>query len=194
MTHVKTKRTAVPRRMRTIAGVAALTASLLMSACQTNNTIVAEGIGFREARFQEISAMENYRRCVDDAMQLDADARFKGTPGGYLANARLIEKCEANLGPEAAHVAIEERMRAYALSIVNYTKGGNLAKAQENLSKFQQAFPGYDLYLPNGASFVDTMSILTGKRVSPSSYELSMLNIDPQVEAEFERLKYWQKN
>lgn len=174
-------------------GMIGVTAALLLSACQTTPG-PAEGIGFREARFQEISAMERYRGCVDDATQLDADARAKGNPGGYIASARLIEKCEADLGPEAAHVAVEERMRAYALGIVNYTKGGDLAKAQENLGRFQQAFVGYDLYLPNGASFVDTMSLMTGRKAIPNSYELSMLNINNKVGSEFSRLKYWKKN
>ena len=193
MTQTNNQSPAKTRHRRAVAGLAGLTAALLLSACQTT-TSPSEGIGFREARFQEISAMENYRGCVDDAAHLDAGARAKGNPGGYLASARLIEKCEADLGPEAAHVAVDERMRAYALGIINFTKGGDLAKAQENLGKFKQAFGNYDLYLPNGASFVDTMSILTGKRAVPNSYELSMLNVDRKVESEFERLKYWEKN
>ena len=194
MTHSCSERPERQRRKRLFAGIAGVTAALLLSACQTTVNPAAEGIGFREARFQEISAMETYRGCVDDAMTLNDDARAKGNPGGYLASARLIEKCEADLGPEAAHVVKEERMRAYALGIVNFVKGGDLAKAQANLSKFQQAFAGHDLYLPNGASFIDTMSLLTGKRAVPSSYELSMLNIDRKVESEIERLKYWKKN
>ena len=176
-----------------LVGAVGLTAVLLASACQTTSS-PSEGIGFREARFQEISAMENYRSCVDDAVKLDQDARSKGNPGGYIASARLIGKCEADLGPEAAHVAIEERMQAYALGIVNYAKGGDLATAQANLGMFQTAFAGYDLYLPNGASFIDTMTLLTGKRSIPNSYELSMLNINAKTETEFERLKYWKKN
>ena len=85
-------------------------------------------------------------------------------------------------------------MQAYALGIVNYAKGGDLATAQANLGMFQTAFAGYDLYLPNGASFIDTMTLLTGKRSIPNSYELSMLNINAKTETEFERLKYWKKN
>ena len=125
MTQTNTQSPAKTRRHKAVTGLVGLTAALLISACQTT-TSPSEGIGFLEARFQEISAMESYRGCVDDAAQLDADARAKGNPGGYLASARLIEKCEADLGPEAAHVAVEERMRTYALGIVNYTKGGDL--------------------------------------------------------------------
>lgn len=182
-----------PVRRGPVAGLLGLGALLALSACQTAME-PAEGIGFREARFQEISAMEGYRGCVEDAMKLDADARAKNSPGGYIASARLIEKCEAELGPEAAHVAVEERMRAYALGIVNHAKGGDLAKAQENLGRFQQAFPGYDLYMPNGASFIDTMALLTGRRSVPDTYELSMLHIGPDLGSELERLRFWKKN
>ena len=181
------------RRFRPLAGLIGLAALVGLSACQTT-TGPAEGIGFREARFQEISAMEGYRSCVDDAVKLDADAREKASPAGYLASARLVERCEAELGPEAAHIAVEERMRAYALGIVNYARGGDLARAQENLGRFQQAFPGQDLYLPNGASFIDTMALLTGRRSIPDSYELSMLHVGPDVGSELERLKYWDRN
>lgn len=184
---------AKPRRSLAFVGITSLAAAILLSACQSNTTL-SEGIGFRQARFQEISAMESYRGCIDDAMQMDEDARAKGNLGGYIASARLIEKCESNLGPEAAHLAIEERMRAYAIAIVNYTKGGDLSTAQKNLGKFKQSFGEYDLYLPNGASFVDTMALLTGERTVNSSYDLSILNIDQKVEAEFERLQYWQTN
>ena len=178
---------------RSMAGAMGLSAILLSSACQSiPNT--SEGIGFREARFKEIFAMDNYRSCVDDALKLDTDARSKRNSGGYIASARLIEKCEADLGPEVSHIAVEERMRAYALGIVNYAKGGDLSNSQKNLEKFRKAFKGYDLYLPNGASFIDAMTILTGKKTIPSPYELTMLNINSKTETEFERLKYWTKN
>jgi hypothetical protein len=107
-------------RAATASAVLALTAFL--GACQTQSMGGAmEGIGFRQERFQEIAAMQTYRACVDDAVKLDTEARAQGNPGGYIASARLIEKCEAELGPEAATVAQEERMRAYALSASSTT-------------------------------------------------------------------------
>ena len=178
---------------KSIACAMGLSAIFLSSACQSIPN-ASEGIGFREARFKEISAMDNYRSCVDDALKLDSDARSKSNSGGYIASARLIEKCEADLGLEVSHIAVEERMRAYALGILNYAKGGDLSSSQDNLEKFRRAFEGYDLYLPNGASFIDTMTILTGEKSISSPYELTMLNINTKTETEFERLRYWAKN
>ena len=180
-------------RAATTGAVLALTAFL--GACQTLTTGSAmEGIGFRQERFQEISAMQTYRACVDDAVKLDAEARAQGNPGGYIASARLIEKCEAELGPEAATVAQEERMRAYALSVLNYLKAGDVQSSRANLETFKRTFAGYDLYLANGASFTDTMELLTGGKSVPSPYEVSLLNVNRDVKAELQRVRFWKHN
>ena len=57
-----------------------------------------EGIGYRESRFAEISAMSSYRKCRHQALDLDKQARKERTPSRYLASARLIDKCESELG------------------------------------------------------------------------------------------------
>ncbi len=174
---------------------AVLALAVFLGACQTISTGRAmEGIGFRQERFQEIAAMQTYRACVEDAVKLDTEARSQGNPGGYLASARLIEKCEAELGPEAASVAQEERMRAYALSILDYLKGGDLQASRANLETFKRTFAGHDLYLANGASFIDTMELLTGGKSVPSPYEVSLLNVNRDVKAELQRVRFWKHN
>ena len=172
---------------------ATLALTALVGACQTTET-VPEGIGFREARFEEISAMQTYRGCVDDAAKLNQEARSRNNPGGYLASARLYERCESELGPEARNLAQEERMRAYAISILNYLKGGDVQASRTNLETFKRAFAGYDLYLPDGASFVDTMDLLTGGKAVPSPYGVSLLNVSPDVKAELQRVRFWKVN
>ena len=180
-------------RAATARAVLALTAFL--GACQTLSTGGAmEGIGFRQERFQDIAAMQTYRACVDDALKLDAEARAQSNPGGYIASARLIEKCEAELGPEAATVAQEERMRAYALSVLNYLKAGDVQSSRANLETFKRTFAGYDLYLANGASFTDTMELLTGGKSVPSPYEVSLLNVNRDVKTELQRVRFWKHN
>ena len=180
-------------RAATAGAVLALTAFL--GACQTLSTGNAvEGIGFRQERFQEISAMQTYRACVDDAVKLDAEARTQGNPGGYIASARLIEKCESELGPEAATVAQEERMRAYGLSVLNYLKAGDVQSSRANLETFKRTFAGHDLYLANGASFTDTMDLLTGGKSVPSPYEVSLLNVNRNVKTELQRVRFWKHN
>ena len=174
---------------------AVLALAAVLGACQTIPTGRAlEGIGFRQERFQEFAAMETYRACVKDAFKLDTEARAQGNPGGYLASARLIEKCEAELGPEAATVAQEERMRAYALSVLDYLKGGDVQSSRANLETFKRTFAGHDLYLANGASFIDTMELLTGGKSVPSPYEVSLLNVNRDVRAELQRVRFWKHN
>ena len=180
-------------RAATAGAVLALNAFL--GACQTQSMGGAlEGIGFRQERFQEIAAMQTYRACVDDAVKLDTEARAQGHPGGYIASARLIEKCEAELGPEAVTVAQEERMRAYALSVLNYLKAGDVRSSRANLETFKRTFAGYDLYLANGASFTDTMELLTGGKSVPNPYEVSLLNVNRDVKAELQRVRFWKHN
>jgi hypothetical protein len=153
-----------------------------------------EGIDFRQARFLEISAMRDYRGCIDDALKVAEQAKASGQTGGYRTSAKIFERCEAELGPEAAQLAREERMRNYALGIVNYIKAGDIRHAQTNLEKFKKAFDGHDLYLPNGASFIDSVALLTTKRDDASVQEMAMMNISSTLRAEIQRVRFWKNN
>ncbi|MBT5195493.1 MAG: hypothetical protein HOM07_24355, partial [Rhodospirillaceae bacterium] len=69
----------------------AIGAALMATACNPVTTAQQkEGIGFRQARFAEISAMRSYRQCRDDALALDGQARADGSSARYLAAARLL--------------------------------------------------------------------------------------------------------
>lgn len=190
-----------PVRRRNLKGMQTLKMGLLMAglltgvaACVPAHTGPAEGIGFREARFQEISAMREYRSCVEDATAQGDTARQTANAGAYLASARLLEQCEANLGPEAQQIAVEERMQAYALSILNYVRAGDLASAQQNLETFRMAFPGQDLSLQDGSSFLDNMAFLTRGIVQPTGGEQPLFNVNRNLRAEMSRARYWKQN
>lgn len=187
-------KTGLKRLGRTAAGGAVL---LSVTACNTfygGDQPAAEGIGYRDARYQEIAAMRDFRDCRDQAVELDEKARTGHSAGQYLASARLLDKCEANLGPEVRDVAIEERMRAYGLSVQNYIKGGDMISAQANFERFQQAFPNRDLYYPDGTSFVETMSTLLGRQKKTDYGQLSTLNVNRDLKDEMRRVTYWQQN
>ena len=170
-------------------------AGLILSACNMQaNQAFNDGIGYREARFAEISAMREYRQCRDDALNLDTQARKEGSSARYLSSARLIEKCEAEVAASAAKAGENERMRAYALSIQNYFKGGDIAKAQQNLENLKTAFPGKDLYFPDGSSFVETMEVLLGMKDRSSIGQFSAVNVNQGLKAELRRVDYWKKN
>ena len=166
----------------------------LLSACQTVSNQAAEGIGFREARFEEISAMRDWRECRDDAFAFDKQAKSQGSPAKYLVSADLISKCEADIGPDSSHLAQDERMRAYALSTQNYLKGGDFNKARVNLSKFKNHFSGQDLYFTDGSSFIESMEILLGQKEKPAVGELMLINVSEELKSELRRMRYWKKH
>jgi hypothetical protein len=176
--------------------VVAMSAALLtISACNLNNQANnMEGIGFREARFQEISDMKEYRQCRDDGVELDAKARSSGSVGQYLSSARLLEKCEAELGQDTATTALDERMRSYALGIQNYIKGGDLQMASRNLARFKEAFAGKDLYFTSGASFTETMESILGQKGSGAFSATASLNVNSELISEMRRVRYWKRH
>jgi hypothetical protein len=166
----------------------------MLTGCVSATTGDGEGIGYRQKRFQEISVMRSYRSCVDDAMKVAEDARSQGHAAGYRRSARIIERCEADLGPESMTLAQEERMRAYAVSILNYVKAGDITNAQKNLETFRKSFGGYDLYLANGSSFIDTMTLITASRDHAQPHRSAMLNISKDLRTELQRVTFWKRN
>lgn len=169
---------------------------LALGACQTESGsgFAKEGIGYREARFTEITALRGYRSCTEEAQALDVKARETRSPARYLASARLIERCETELGMGAAGLATEERMRNYALAVHNYVRGGDLKKARETFERFHTAFPNQDLYYADGSSFVDATRALLGQASDQEMGRFSMLNINRTLKAEMSRMSHWTNN
>lgn len=199
LTHIRMKRRElVDRRGHpSRAGLMMLivAAAVALSACTaTTSGGPRESIGFRQARYAEIAAMLSYRHCRDEGLALDAQARKSGSLGRYLTSAQLLERCEADLGPNLSHIAEEERMRAYAVSIQNYAKAGDINAARARLSALTAAFPGHDLYFADGASFVATMEVLLGIRDRKAVAKFAPLNVNDTVKAELRRAYYWQTN
>lgn len=183
----------IPRKSMVSLRRAAFVALALggLSACANDISGPLEGIGYREARFEQLAMMREYRKCRDEGFELDRQARASGTTGTYLASARILEKCETVLGPDASGIARDERMRAYALSIQNYFKGGDVEKARDNFSRFRQQFADYDFYYPDGTSFVTTMEALLGQRERWTFGEFSALNVNDGLKSEMRRVLYW---
>ncbi|MCH8917454.1 MAG: hypothetical protein IIC52_05305 [Proteobacteria bacterium] len=174
-------------------GACALVLTFSLGACflGTDND-AAEGIGFRQARFEEMKVIREYRACRTEGMELDRKALASGSSGTYLAGARVLEKCEADLGPGANGAITDgERMHAYALSVQNYLKGGDVARARDNFDKFQAAFPHRDLYYADGSSYMSTMEALLGRSEPWTFGEFANLNVSDQLKSEMRRLHYW---
>ncbi len=166
-------------------------AALTLAACANNGVSMGEGIGFREARFEQISLMREYRKCRDQGFELDRKARNSGSTGTYLASAQVLEKCEASIGTNGSGIARNERMRAIALSVQNYFKGGDVEHSRDNFDKFKRKFPDHDLYYPDGSSFIVTMDTLLGRKERWTFGEFSALNVNSTLKGEMRRMLYW---
>ena len=88
----------------------------------------------------------------------------------------------------------ERRMRAYALSVQNHLKGGDIAKARENLDAMRASFPKRDLFYSDGSSFTDSMSVLLGEIDVKRTGHLTLYNIPDDLRSELLRARYWQRN
>lgn len=176
-----------------IRAACALVLTFSLSACflGTDNE-AAEGIGFRQARFEEMKMIREYRACRSEGVELDKKALASGSAGTYLASARVLEKCEASLGPGSnGSITESERMHGYALSVQNYLKGGDVARARDNFDKFRTSFPHRDLYYADGTSFISTMEALLGRQEPWTFGEFANLNVSDQLKSEMRRLHYW---
>ncbi len=174
--------------------VAAATLAVLGACSMTPSLPDFDSITFREDRYQDISAMRGFQSCRDEALDLDGQARTSGDSARYLASARLLERCGADLGAEASTVSADERMRAVALTVQNYLKGGDAGAARRNLERFKQAFPDKDLYYPDGSSFRETMEVLLGQRDPTDFGQYATLNVSSTLKDEMRRVEYWKHN
>lgn len=152
-----------------------------------------EGIGYRQARFQQVQQVRDYRTCRDHGVELDTKARSSGEPSGYLAAARMLEGCETDLGSAASTLAVEERMRALALAVQGRMKGGDLRGARAALDRMQDGFKDRDLYFDDGTSFIESMDALLvaggdGGRVAPST-----ANVPTTLKEELRRIAEWRR-
>lgn len=172
---------------RVALGATLLAAALAGCATPPRSAPPAEGIGYREARFEEMAAMRAWRDCRDEAFELDRSATGSGSAHRYLASARLLERCEANLGAAARIVAREERMRAYAVAVQNHLRGGDVAAARRALASLEDAFPDADLYLADGSSVVDSLSVVLEVDDRP----IARANVGETLREELVRLGRW---
>lgn len=187
-------------RSKPVRNAAFLAVSVLLSACATDGLFgkaevpaPVEDASVREARAAE-AAMQGWRECRDDALALDAQGRATGDSAKYLAAARLFGKCEKEVGESLMGSAVDERMRALALSVQDNLKGGDVSAAKSALVEFEEKFPGLDLYYADGSSFIDSYSLLLESARDGSGGDIAVMNASPAVKSEVRRMRFWQRN
>lgn len=146
---------------------------------------------FRQSRYQQVLKIQDFEACREEGLKLDSQARTRGSTGAYLTSARVLEKCNVDLGSASDGVAQDERMRLAALATMNYFRGGDVEQARRGFENFRATYPGHDLYFSGGESFLATGDALLG-RSAPFSYgEFATLNVSQVVKSEIRRINHW---
>ena len=167
-------------------------AMLALTACNLNQAAnPLADVEFREARFEEMQKLQSFRTCRDQALNMDSQARARGASGAFLTSARVLEKCNADLGTAAKSVPEDERMRLQALSVINYFKGGDVEMARRQFNGFKAAWPEHDLYFSGGTSFVATAEALLGRTEPQIFGQFLALNVTDEVKSEMRRINHW---
>ena len=173
----------------------AIVGAIGLSAClQTTASTDRANAGFSETRAAENIAIQDWRECREEALTLDRLARQGRSAARYLGSARLLEKCEIGLEPSVAKRIGNDLLRADALTIQNYLKGGDVAQARENLAKLKSAFPEQELRFPDGSSVIATMELLLDQRDRDDVTNFASINASEAVKMELRRVRYWKRN
>jgi hypothetical protein len=166
--------------------------AITLSACVMNaGANPSAGIDFRQARYAEVTRIDSFQECREEALLMDRQARARGDSGAYITSAVIMEKCETGLEGSPRGVALDDRMRLAALATVNYLKGGDAEKARRSLSGFKRTFPEKDIYFADGASFIATAELLLGRPKSIGFGEFATMNVNRDVKNEMRRLAHW---
>lgn len=176
--------------------ISALTAAGLSGCLVTTGSQPApdSGINYRMARHAEVEALRTYQDCHEEALALDRLGRSQASSAKFAASAAVAEGCEADLGMAASALPVDIRMRNTALAVQNYVRAGDVDSGRRMLAAFDGAFPGQDLYLPDGSSFIRTMDLLVGDHDSTDLGPYSRVNGSDEVKSELRRLVYWREN
>ena len=179
------KRLSVPLIALGALGLAACQQTVLTSSAPTTSVL---------DRANEMQNVLNFDSCLSNGLEQDAQATASDEKRQYLASARPLSSCDAKLRDSASLVAIEQRMKAKALAVQNFIKGGDIQLARLALTDFEAGFDGADLIYADGSSFTDTMHALLYRFDDPVSYKLASLNARRKVKDEVRRAWYWQVN
>lgn len=140
------------------------------------------------------AAAQAFRQCRDEALALDAKARSAATAAAYRAAAEQAAKCDSDLGAKAAAVPLQERMSLAAIAILDALKGGDPGAARDRLQRFKARFPGQDLALADGTSFVDTIELVLSGPEGEIRTRHAQRSVGPAARRELLRARYWARN
>lgn len=130
--------------------------------------------------------LAEFNACKDEALAVDKRAREQQSPPQYQRAAELFEHCVTTYSRYENAIDADVVIQLQALSILDYLKAGDVKSARAQLHVFKNGFPNHDLYLSDGSSFVDTLSLLLEQ-----NNKAALLNTNAVVSSEWRRRRYW---
>ena len=173
--------------------LAVLAVPVALSACQPiTMSGSAAAVDYRYERFADMQVKANYDACRKTAFALDKDAGADASR--FLASAEKFESCELMLGDAGSIIDRDMRLKAIAMGVQNYIKGGDIAKARTMLEQFEQVANGADLLYPDSTSFFASMYVLLNAPRNKNALQLASQNAKGEIKDEIRRAWYWQTN
>ena len=173
--------------------LAVLVVPAALSACQpVTMSGSAAAVDYRYERFADIQVKANYDACRKTAFALDKGAGADASR--FMSSAKKFESCELMLGDSGTIIDREMRLKAIAMGVQNYIKGGDLAKARTMLEQFEQVANGADLLYPDSTSFFASMHVLLNAPRNKNALQLASQNARGEIKDEIRRAWYWQTN
>ncbi len=173
--------------------IAAFLVPAVLSACQPITTSGSSAaVDYRYERFTDMQIKADYNNCRKTGFALDKEAGVD--PSRFIASADKFENCELMISNSQSLIDREMRLKTIAMSVQNYIKGGDLAKARAMLEQFEQVAAGQDLLYPDSTSFVSSMRVLLNASSNKNSFRLASHNAKTKIKSELSRAWHWQAN
>lgn len=184
--------------------IALFVAPLFLNACAvtspapiiSSSTLPTSAAHASQVSELSAAAMEQFVDCKKEGLALDESARKQKSPAQYAASARTLDLCLVEVDEYRDAVPMELRMQVHALTVLNYVKGGDIAKARLQLRAFELSYPNRDLYFSDYTSFIDSLNAVLGRPHSNGTssqrvFQQRTSNINPMVSTEISRYRYW---
>lgn len=133
---------------------------------------------------------KEFEQCRSEAMAMDSSAQRQQSTAQYHRAAVLFEHCVNTYSIYAEDIPADDMIELQALSVLGYIKAGELELASRQLQLMQSAFPHHDIYLQDGSSFIDSMTLLLTANITNQTQQ-RLLNTSKAVTSEFKRRQYW---
>lgn len=160
-----------------------LTAVTVLSACSSTDN------SSQELAIAQQHNQLAFVQCQGHVMNMDHSARDNGSLAQYLSSANAGTQCLDDAFDHNPLIPEQQKMQLQALVVLNYVKGGDVAKAHDGLTRFTHNYTGKDLYFADNTSFIDTFALLLSDPIHAA--EPASLNVNKQLVSELKRKQIW---